>query len=338
MEIIELNHEELSKLERLLQAASNVSAIIDSLYILEITGKKNSPEYEQKLSTLQKAISFEDQEYEELGINHQECLKFAKLLSAKTNIPIFDIKTSNSFKHYHQRIYKRVINILMSLLQNDEEFHKSILPSSLISEDQKSKMNISDEDMLTGLSHSFRIQMSLDSDINYMFLSLLQDHIDNSLYATQLTQVKYCIATTNKELETIFLNNRFQIPKEVFFSSQFINEILQEGKLSFDIIKLSSLKPKAQIEINKLLKIPDSDYSNLSTNVNSIISSCYIRAILALMNEDEVKRFEQEFIRQIEKPEYLRTHLYDRISENIILSCFKSFQYDKKRTRVLSTK
>ena len=142
-------------------------------------------------------------------------------------------------------------------------------------------MNISNDDMLTGLSHSFKIQMSLDSDINYMFLSLLQDHIESSPYETQLIQVKYCIATTNKELETIFLNHRFQIPKEVFFSSQFINEILQEGKLSFDIARLSSLKPKAQIEINKLLKIPDSDYNNLSTNVNSIISSCYIRAILA---------------------------------------------------------
>ena len=104
MEIIELSHEELSKLERLLQAASNVSAIIDSLYILEITGKKNSPEYNQKLSTLQKAISFENQEYQELDINYQECLKFAKLLSAKTNIPIFDIKASNSFQHHHHRI------------------------------------------------------------------------------------------------------------------------------------------------------------------------------------------------------------------------------------------
>ena len=56
------------------------------------------------------------------------------------------------------------------------------------------------------------------------------------------------------------------------------------------------------------------------------------------MSEDVVKRFEHEFIRQIEKPEYLRTHLNDRISENIVLSCFKSCQYDKKRTRILSTK
>ena len=180
--------------------------------------------------------------------------------------------------------------------------------------------------------------MSLDNDITSMFLLLLEDSISESEYEIELIKVKYAIATTHKSLEDLILSNKFNIPNSIFIGAKFMNELLQESELSYEIIRYAGLKNKVQTEINKLIQIPDIKYSSPSTNIDSIISSCYIRALLSLMKDDDVKNIEREFTTQIESPEYLYKHLFDRISENIILSCFKSFKYDKGRARILTIK
>ena len=124
MEITGFNYDELNQLETLLKASSNVSSIIDSLYILDITKQKESPKYEQKLQELKTAIEEENKTYENANLTYQQCLKYAKLISSQTNIPIFDIKPTNSLTHYNNRLFKRVINILISHTQMIKNFIK----------------------------------------------------------------------------------------------------------------------------------------------------------------------------------------------------------------------
>ena len=338
METLHFNYNELLQLEILLEASAKISNIIDNLYILDINEQKESSQYEIKLQELKKAINDETKAYQNANLSYQQCLKFSKLLSSQTNISIFDDKATNCLKYYNNRIFKRVINILMNFVQTSKEFHRNVTSNSLLTESNNYEKTALQDSLSQELNNSFKVQISLNNDINSMFLSILESYIPQSKYPKELTKVKYTIATTNKSLEQLILGNKFNIPTTIFLSAQFMNELLQESQLSYDIIRFAELKTKAQMEINKLIQIKDNEYSKESTNIDSIISSCYLRAIFSLMKEEDVKNLEKEFEMQTETPEYLFNHLHERISENIIFNCLKSFRYDQGRTRILSTK
>ena len=51
------------------------------------------------------------------------------------------------------------------------------------------------------------------------------------------------------------------------------------------------------------------------------------------MEENSVDTFNQEIHDTLESPKYLSKHLNDRISENIIISCFKHFKNDREKVR-----
>lgn len=337
MEILDFNYDELLQLEALLESSAKISNIIDNLYILDINGQKESSLYEIKLQELQKAIDDESKIYQNANLEYQQCLKFSKLLSSQTNISIFDDKATNCLTHYSNRIFKRVINILMNFAQTSKEFHQNVISNSLLIDSNTDK-NTPQDSLAQELNNNFKVQISLNNDINSMFLSILESYIAQSEYQKELTKVKYTIATTNKSLEQLILGNKFNIPTIIFIGAQFMNELLLESQLSYDIIGFSELKTKAQMEINKLIQIKDSEYSKESTNIDTIISSCYLRALLSLMKEEDVKNLEKEFEMQTETPEYLYKHLHERISESIIFNCFKSYKYDKGRTRILTSR
>ena len=227
------------------------------------------------------------------------------------------------------------------MMQQSQDFHKNIIPKEFIEEITNLDLKITQSDFQKGIEHSIKIQSALETDIHSMFLSVLENAItlkEYQKYHKNLIKAKYCFSTTNKELESLILECHFSIPSTIYISSRIINELLKESEISYDIIRFAKLKAKAQLEISKLLKLKDSEYSNPTTYIDSIISSCYLRALLSLMTDNEINDFNQEFHDFIDKPEYLKEHLYDRISENIIINCFKCIKYDKRKIRILSTK
>lgn len=341
MELMGFTIDELSQIESLLQLSTNISNIMDFLYQLEIHGKKDSEEYQQQILELTRAINTENEKYQTLNLTYQQCHKYAKLLSYQTNMPFFDTKPTTSFKNYNNRVVKRIINILITQMMNNKDFHKSIIPETIINQIIKIDNKITEDDFLTSFEHSVKLQATLNGDICCIFLSILEDAIPQRKYKEyreELIKAKYCVATTNKEIEAFLLHCKFSIPKEIYTGTKLTTELLQEENKSYDIIRFAELKSKAQIEINKLLQIKDSDYNNPTTYINSIISSCYLRALLSLMKDDEINDFNQEFHDQIDSHEYLKEHLNDRIGENIIINCFKCFKYDRGRIRILSIK
>ena len=338
MERLDFTLEELHQLETLLECSSKISNIIDSLYILDITEQKESSQYEIKLQELKQAIDNENKTYQTANLSYQQCLKYSKLLSSQTNIPIFDDKAPTSIKHYRHRIFKRVINILMTLVQNNSSFHQNIISNSLLIDSNTDNTNTIQNSFTKGLSNSFKVQLSLNDDINSMFLSILESYIPQSEYQQELIKVKYTLATTHKSLEQLILENKFNIPNTIYLGAQLMNELFQESQLSYEIIRFAELKTKTKIEINKIIEITDKEYLKDSIKIDSIISNCYIRALLSLMKDEDIENLEQEFKTKTQQPEYLYKHINDQISENMILSCFQSSKYDKKRTRVLTTK
>lgn len=337
MNLTNFTIEELSQLEKLLQVSNNVGIIIDKLCILELNNQKDSILYNQTILEFTRLVNIENETYQNANLDYQQCYKFARLLSAQINTEMFDTKPTNSFKNQNNKTIKRVINILISIMQQDKNFNQSIITDEFIETLSKLTNYITKNDLIQGLEHNIKIQSSLDTDINSIFISILEELITQRIYQQykkELIKAKYCFATSNKELEILLIENKFSIPNIIYINSKIINELLKEEELSYNIIRYTELKIRAQIEINKLLNIKDNEYNNPEKYIHTIISSCYLRALFSLMTSDEINDFNEEFHEQLDKLEDIN----NEISEKIIINCFKSFNKDKKRIRILSTK
>ena len=341
MKLESFNIEELSQIESLLQSSTNISEIYDKLCELEINNQKDSQEYEQLLTKLKKEIDEETKKYKDFKLTYKQCMKYAGLLASQAQIHLFDTKISTTLKNYNSRTVRRVLLTLASMIESSEDYQKSIIPKDVLDSILSIAKDIPKEDFIKGFSNNIKINTTLNTDINSVFLSILEEAISgraNKTYRSQLIQAKYCIAFAHRELETLLLPYKFEMTPYVYINSQIVNELLKEGAMSYDITRFVNLKSKASTEINRLLGIKDQEYTNPNVNVNSIITQCYIRALLSLMTGEEVDDFNQEFHDSIESPEYLKTHPTDRISESAIMYCFKCFNRDKGRTRTLSIK
>lgn len=341
MELLSFSKEELNQIESLLQSSTKISKIYDKLCELEIKNLKETEEYKQLIVELKKEIEQENKKYKRFNLTYKQCLKYAKLLSSQAKINPFDTKIFTTLKNYNIRIIRRILLTLNIIVENNQDYQKSVIPTELLNSVLNITKENSKDDFIRHLFNSRKINNTLNNDINSIFLSILEEAISansNKKYRNELIKAKYCIAFAHKNLETLLLPSFFEMTEIVYINSQIVTELLKEGTLSYDITRFVNLKAKASIEIEKLLEIKDQDYIDFKVNINSILTQCYIRALLSLMTAKEINDFNQEFHNIIENPKYLNTHLNDRISENAIIYCFKCFNRDKERTRILSIK
>lgn len=333
MELAQLSIEELTELEKILQLDQNISNIYDKLCELEVNRQKESEEYEQLRIKLTAEITHENEILQNPRMAYERCLKYCKLISDKLSIDIADNSIFTTLKNYDSRVLRRLQLTLRTKIRLNPEYQKYLL-----SEATKMK-NIPDP--LHDFSDNIRIDYELSNDINSIFLSILEDSLakpHNKEYRPQLTKAKYCISLVYKELESILLAFKFTMQEHVYINSKIIVEMLKRDKEAYDSIKYSKLKVELSTQINRLLEIDDTSYNTPNTNVNLIISSYYLRALLSLMTPAEIDTFKREFSDKITSLEYLQSHPNHRISESVIVNCFRYFNHDREKNHILSLK
>lgn len=341
MELLNFNMKELEQLETLLQLSTEISNIYDQLCKLEINNQKDSKEYNQLITKLNKLIEKENNEYNSKNFTQEECIKYLKLLEIQTKIPAMDNKITTSLKYYDKRIVRRIIINLIGILDRNKEFHKKMISENILKSLNNIVGNITENDLVQGINKSAQVQTAINNDIHSIFLSILEESISsksNKDYRSKLIEAKYCILFSHKNMESLFIGIKFDIPSTIYTSSKMINQTLNQSDIAYNHIKYIILKSLVKKEINILLNFYDSEYNNDNVYFSSIICQCHIRAILSLMEENEVNNLNQEFHNIIEGQHYLSKHLNDRISESIIMSCFKCFKHDKIKIRTLSAK
>ena len=339
MDVYNFNFDDFKILESLLQITTKISNAYDELCKLEINNQKDSKEYQELLEKLNKLIEKENGEYQKKQFSHEDCIKYLKLLESKTSIPAMDTRVTISLKHYDNRVIRRIINNLLNILDQNKGFHQMVVNNQATNELKNIIGNITEEDLLKGVENSAKIQSAIDNDIHSMFLSILEESISyksNIDYRNELIQAKYCVLFTHKKMESMFIGNNFNIPNTVYTSSKIINQLLKEPEMAYHLIKHMKLISMAKFDINALLNINDTEYNNHNVFFSSIITACHIRAILSLMESENVDDFNQEFHEILDSPKYLSKHQNDRISESIIINCFRYFKKDREKTRTLS--
>lgn len=341
MEIYGFNLDDLNKLETLLQISKEISDIYDKLCELEINNQKDSNEYNKLLIELKILIEKEKKEYQKKKFTHEECIKYLKLLETSTFIPSMDNRVTTTLKHNKNKIVRRIMIKLTSILNETKGFHQRVYNIG----EKLGLTNIIDgitkEELLKGIENSTKIENAIEKDIHSIFLSILEEAISyksNDKHRKELIKAKYCILFSHMDMESMFINQDFNIPKTIYTTSKMINQLLNEAELAYKHIKYMKLKAMANHDINSLLNLFDIAYEKENIAFNSIITSCHIRALLSLMDSEDVDNFNQEIHDILDSPKYLEKHSKDRISESIVISCFKYFKKDREKIRTLSAK
>lgn len=341
MEIYKFNIEDFKVLETLLQISTEISKIYDKLCILEINNQKDSNEFHELLKELNALIKKETHEYKKNNLTHEDCLKFLRLLESKTSIPAMDTSITITLKHNDDKVIRRIMNNLLNILEQSKGFHQKVLDMGMEKPILDIMEGITKEDFLKGIEASTKVGAALENDIQSMFLSILEEAISyksNTNYRNKLITSKYCILFSHKNIESMFIDNNFDIPSSVYISSKMLNQLLNQPEISYNFTKYMKLKSMAKNDINSLLNITDSEYQNPNMFFSSIIVECHIRALLGLMEGKNVDDLNQEVHDILNSPKYLSKHLNDRISENIVINCFRYFKKDRERVRTLSAK
>lgn len=341
MEIYKFDIEDFKNLESLLQISTEISKIYDKLCTLEINNQKDSKEYQELLKKLAELIEKEKQEYQKRNFTHEECIKYLKLFESKSTIPGMDNRVITSIKHQDNRISRRIMNNLLSILDQNKGFHQMVINGKIANDISNTISGITREDLLKSMENSTKIQEAIDNDVHSMFLSILEEAISyksNANYRAELIKAKYCILFTHKNMESMFIDKNFDIPNEIYTSSKMLNQLLNQPEISYNLIKYMKLKSMAKFDINGLLNLYDYEYQKPNNFFNSIITECHIRALLSLMENDNVNDFNQEIIDVLNSPKYLSKHINDRISESIIINCFKYLKKDREKIRTLAAK
>lgn len=337
MGLSNFNKDELALIEILLQSSNKINSIYDKLYKLEITKQKDSPEYNNQLEMLKKAIKSEKKKYQNANLTSEQQYKIIELLANTPN----SLKISDTFSIIKQddndKLIRRVINILISQTITNIDYSKIL--NEVLEIIKALGIPIDDEELSKDINNQSRIELAINNDINLVFLAILQESSSLFKYSEYKNELKKAIYNTsfiNIDIEGQLIENNFNLPDNIYISSKLINDILKTEPTIYNRILSIIVQTQIIMHIKSLLEIKDENYNNRNTNISSIINQCYIRALLTFMNDDEIYKLNEQFHELIESPTYLKDHPKDRISEEIIIKCFKSVKYDRVKKRTIS--
>lgn len=333
-----LDKNDLKEIERLLKINTNINRLYTKLYTLEIEGKKDSDDYNKNIEYLSILIEGEDKIYSDPSLTTKKAISWAKFL--------FDQKSQNTFtqnkeKQEYNSIIIRIIDKLLSKIIKD---YNTII-------------NLSDREFtnimtMLGLKMPDKVDRdtkykciiltnAIEKDIHYNFLSFLKKYIEDPKYRTlkkALIIGKYSIIFANKDIESYYLNNNFNIPDDTYIYSTLVAEALQIKPELYRNIKDVIGYKIVNEQINKLLEISNIEYNDIMKSAISIIAQCLMSSALLCMSDEKINDVNYEFHELIEDKEYSSVYPNSKVSESIIIELFKSIKKNKSKVQTISLK
>ncbi len=176
----------------------------------------------------------------------------------------------------------------------------------------------------------------ISEDINRVYLSMIQDKIDNTKdkkLKEELIEAKYKLIYMNYSLESEMLQSNYKVDEIIPLKANFFIDYLgiseeRAYNLFNRIIFNNLVKNKREIL----------EYSDREIKANELeltLRSCYIRANLFLVNEDSIIRDNIEYYDEVSKRDY-----FDGYSKGdiIITDSYSSAMKDKVKYKALIIK
>jgi len=336
-----LEKKDFEEIAALINVTTAISNDYKALYNLEINGKKDNEEYKKVLDNLHMDIDFENKLYNEYyHLNYDKCNAWLEYLF-ENNMPEKIEKDMETMmkQDYSNRIIMRILNTLINKMTENYHDVKKIIPEEMI--EILKQIGIPNPDRMLSQSaySSIKIQNALEIDTINAYLSILEEYIkkeDYRNFRNQLINSKYNITFINKQIEKDMISNNFDISDTLYINSKMIADLYQLDSTIYDVLKDHYIIQIASKQISEVIEIGDMDYSDQNKAITSILRQCLMRASFLLMSDDTISDINYTFHEFIEGEKYIDRHKNDRISEQLIVNCFRSIKKDKNKPNILS--
>ena len=334
MNIINFNEEELTQIEEFLKAATEINNIYNNLYQLEVSGQIDSNDYKKQLEILKESIKNENENYQNANLTFQKSIKIIELLSITQPTLKNDNLTYIIEQQDNNIIIRRVINILLTKTINYKDYAKNCLSTGFFEDLKDIEIPIDKEEIYTNFHNEAKVEEAINNDITSIFLSILQEElIKYPKYREKLLKAKYNTIFINKNIEELLIFNNLEITNIVYLNSKLINDLTKTSPIIYETIKSVEINIKIMSQIKKILNTEDESYTHENASISLIINKCYIRALLSLMNEEELQELNKKIDYLLNNKPYKETY---QVSEKAITSCLKKAKKDKERVHIIS--
>ena len=342
MAMFVLNQSDMNKYANMLEVAELINELYGQLYELECNEKKDSIEYTNLMNSLKQLISSESKMYSEKELPSDLCKAYMALT--------LQVKTPKSFPGNLESISslndeaictRRVLSKLQRRLMNDDDAMIQMMPNGLV--EMLNSLGVDDVNKLLkqGVPCSTKVQQALERDTYSLFLSLIEDFINqpslNNLREL-LIRAKYKTSFIIPDIEGSLIDSTFNISPTVWINSRIVADAYRlEDEIYRTLKNLFGIEI-ANEQLNRLLEITDYDYSNKDKNTEAIFRQSFLRAVLSLIGSDVVENIEDDFKKHTSSVEYTLKINPSRISESLVNEAFKQINHDKTKQVVLSLK
>lgn len=249
-----------------------ISKLYDELCELEISGKKKTKIYKEKLELLRWVESEEEKAYYDLKINVDKFRNLIELLNIDISISSIDRVVIGLYEdNYKLRVYNNLFKYLFNSIN--------------IVEDMLKETKLEDKYQYTNTKTSIELSMAFNEDFNNLFLKKLQLAIKNRanfLLKKDLIKSKYQLAFMENKLE--YLN--FNILED-FSILKFLSKIYLVDSSTVNEL-ISSLKyNRLASHIQEMLFTTDEEYKFYDVNVETILKGCFISTYFELVDSNE---------------------------------------------------
>ena len=340
MEKYILNTSDFEFINSLIKTTSSIDTLYRKMCELEVNGEKDTEEYQQLLDYLNISLEVENKLYSDAKLNYSRCVAIVNfILNKKLPDKFLNDVESIMQQDYSNRILRRILNVLVHKILEDHESLKEMLPNEMIELMYQIGMPNPDKIVSHAIYSSIELQKAFEKDSLNGFLNFLQEFIDNNdykFYKKDLICTKYNTAFINKSVESEMISNKFEIPATFYINSRFVADITQTDLELYNLLKNLYGTKESTKQISEIIELGDMDYGDSKKAITSILRQCFMRANFLLMSDEAISDVNYEFHEFIEDKKYLERHPQDRISEQLIINCFKSIKKDKNKPCVLS--
>ena len=340
MEKYKLMKQDYEWLQKLIQTSTSIETLYKKMFDLEISGKKDTDDYKKMLEYLSISIDVEDELYNNGNLSYSKCMALVEyILNDRVPDGFLNDIESIMTQDYNNRVLRRILNVLVNKIISDYDSIQRMLPSEITDLMEQLGMPNPEQVVSQAIYSSIELQKAFEKDTLNGFLAILQEFTCKESYRTfreDLIRTKYNTSFINKNIETDMRSNSFEIPETFYTNSRFVADLTQTNLELYKLLKDVYGTKESTNQISKVIEMGDMDYSDPKKATSSILRQCLMRSAFLLMSDEVISDVNYEFHEFVEDEKYLNRHPNDRISEQIVINCFKAIKRDRNKPSVLS--
>lgn len=341
MQDYNLTKTDYDEINNLIKLTRLIDDLYFKLYELEIENKKETEEYKKLIGYLNILLEKESNKYKECNLKVSKCVGWVNYLLDDKLPPSVQLDFETILNQdYSHRTIKRILNRLLNIIESSKIYNETI-SNDLKNDIGKRGIKLPKEAIDHSVTSSVRIRKSLESDIHNLYLSLLEEKINDGVYKSiknDLINSKYNFSFMNKDIELGMIANNFKTSSTLYIGSKMISQLQYIDESLYNFFKDSYGIKMLMEQIVELLKIEDADYNNRKKLTTSILRQNLINAILLTISNEIINDIKREYKVIIAKEFYTLNPTSNDMSKGLINYYLENAVNEKNKLNVLSLK